>query len=69
MLHTTGDGVVPVAVSRAQVTRAVALVDSILRTAERRGMTVAVLPEPGQHRGVRRSVVRIICRDLSSGSR
>jgi hypothetical protein len=48
MLHASGDGVVPVAVSRVQVTRAVALVDLILRTAERRGMAVAVVTEPGQ---------------------
>ena len=67
MLHTTADGVVPVAVSRAQVPRAVALVDVILRTAERRGMTVAVVPEPGQQWGVRRTVVRIVCQDLSFG--
>ena len=67
MLHTTADGVVPVAVSRAQVTRAVALVDLILRTAERRGMTVAVVPEPGQQWGVRRRVVRIVCLDLGFG--
>ena len=67
MLHTTADGVVPVAVSRAQVPRAVALVDVILRTAERRGMTVAVVPEPGQQWGVRRTVVRIVCQDLGFG--
>jgi hypothetical protein len=67
MLHTTADGVVPVAVSRAQVPRAVALVDVILRTAERRGMTVALVPEPGQQWGVRRRVVRIVYQDLSFG--
>ncbi len=67
MLHCPGDGVVAVAVSRAQVTRAVALVDLILRTAEQRGMTVAVVPEPGRQLGVQRAVVRIVCRDLAFG--
>ena len=62
-----GDGVVAVAVSRAQVGRAVALVDLILRTAERRGMTVAVVPEPGPHWGVQRKVVQVVHMDLGFG--
>ena len=67
MFHAHGDGVVAVSVSRAQFTRAVTLVDLILRSAERRGMTVAVVPEPGQQWGARRTVVRIVCRDLEFG--
>ncbi len=65
--HSHGDGVVAVAVSRAQVSRAVALVDLILRTAERRGMAVAVVPEPGPHWGVQRKVVQVVHMDLGFG--
>jgi hypothetical protein len=67
MLHASGDGVVAVAVSRAQVSRAVALVDLILRTAERRGMAVVVVPEPGPHWGVQRKVVQVVHMDLGFG--
>jgi hypothetical protein len=67
MLHAAGDGVVAVAVCRAQVGRAVALVDLILQTAERRGMTVAVVPEPGSHWGVQSKVVQVVHMDLGFG--
>jgi hypothetical protein len=67
MVHAQGDGVVAVAVSRAQVGRAVALVDLILRTAERRGMGVAVVPEPGPHWGVQSKVVQVVHMDLGFG--
>ena len=61
LIHSPSDAMVRVSVSRAQISRAIRLIDALLKAAESRGMTLRLVPNPDRGYGRQQLQVVEIC--------